>query len=362
MMAAAAEPFSGGGLRDVLRVLRPIVGAQALESAGQAPPLERMAMRSDPPTVATCVALEEGLADGTARAVLQHPTDYPTPEVSAFLDGVQRSRVVGYVAGSPIIFATVAAVVRERAERQLTTWREPRVRHVLLAERATIGDTVWNALSESGLTPLDLTEDAEAGVHPLATRTRALDRVNAERETLERRLAAEWCRDESRWLWIDGGISGNLAIDEHAPAFGVVKSHTTLYGDAPAIRRALSLPFGERSALFLVTHRARLGVASWYLRVHAARDGDPLHGLVRVEVSPPAMLFGGRTPSAANEAWVADPAADPRAVAALGEQADRISRWILADRAPVALPDPRWDTLSYGIYACEQFLKALIGS
>lgn len=339
-----------GGLRDVLRVLRPIVGAGAIDAAGRAEPLERFATRGDPPTVATCIALDES----DAIDLLEDSAPFPAVGVDAFLDGVQRSRVVGYVEGSPIVFATVAAVIRERADRQLTTWRAPAVRHLVLAERETVGEHVWDALTASGVATYDLTDESGAAVHPLATRLRAIDRVNTERETLERRLAAEWCRDEVRWLWIDGGISGNLAIDAGATAFGVVKSHTTLYGEPLAIRRALALTLGQRSPLFLVTHRARRGVASWYLRVHDARDGDPLHGLVRVEVAPPDSLFGASDPSRDT--------VDPEAVRWLSSRADQLSRWILADRAPVALPDPRWDTLSYGVYACEQFLKALIGS
>ncbi len=346
---SATREASSAGLRDVLRALRPIVGAGAIEAAGRAAPLERFVMGGDPPTVATCVPLELGVRTVTVAA----STSPLTPGVDAFLDGVQRSRIVGYVHGVPMVFATVAAVVRERVDRKLATWRDPRVRHLLLTERATVGEDVWRALTESGIALVDLAEGAETSTHPLATRARALERVGAERETLERRLAAEWCEEEFRWLWIDGGISGNLAIDASSPAFGVVKSHTTLYGDAAAIRDTLALPFGARSPLFLVTHRARLGVASWYLRVHDAHDGDPLHGLVRVELSPPNALFASSDPHRAS------PNTD--AVAMLAERANTISGWILADRAPVALPDPRWDTLSYGVYACEQFLRALIG-
>jgi hypothetical protein len=204
--------------------------------------------------------------------------------------------------------------------------------------------------------PLDISASGrgEVPLHPLAVRARALELVAQERETLERRLAAAWCGAESRWLWVDGGISGNLAVDASAPAFGVVKSHNTLYGDPSLLRATLSLAVGERSPVFLVEHRARRGVASWYLRVHASDDGDPLHGLMRVEVAPPSTLFRPADVSAA------DPV--PSAVDALSRRADEISGWILAERAPLALPDPRWDTLTYGVYACEQFLKAMIGA
>jgi hypothetical protein len=40
------------------------------------------------------------------------------------------------------------------------------------------------------------------------------------------------------------------------------------------------------------------------------------------------------------------------------EWADTISRWILAERAPISAPDQRWDRLLYGIHRVEQYLKA----
>ena len=256
-------------LRGTLRALRELFGDRALVAAGTSPPLERIAIRSDPPSVAPGVPLE---VPGARQ--IEVSTD---PLVSAFLDGVQRSRVVGYLAGSPLIYASVAAAVRERVARRLETWREPSVRRALFASRGKLGETAWNQLVDSGVTVVDITADVadEAiPVHPFALRARALDLVALEREGLERRLAAEWCRSESRWLWIDGGISGNLAVDERATAFGVVKSHTTLYGSAEQVESVLSLKAEERSPAFLVGHRPRRAVASWYLRLRATAGGE----------------------------------------------------------------------------------------
>jgi hypothetical protein len=56
-------------------------------------------------------------------------------------------------------------------------------------------------------------------------------------------------------------------------------------------------------------------------------------------------------------------AADPETFAESLEQltarADQLSRWILAEAAPVALPDGRWDKMAYGIRDCEEFLRAV---
>jgi hypothetical protein len=187
----------------------------------------------------------------------------------------------------------------------------------------------------------------EASWHPHALRARALELVALEREQLERHLAAQWCAQESRWLWIDGGISGNLALGATSPAFGVVKSHNTLYGDAAAIRQVLALREGERSPAFLVGHRPRQAVASWYLRLRAAAHGDPLFGLVRVEVAPPPM--GSQVEG------------DLAQRAAFTALCDHLSSAIVLERHPVSLPDSRWDTLAYGVHAVETYLQALIG-
>src|SRR5215210_4110172 len=40
----------------------------------------------------------------------------PWPGVLAFLDGVQRSEIIGYHGSAPIVVAQIAAAVRERAE------------------------------------------------------------------------------------------------------------------------------------------------------------------------------------------------------------------------------------------------------
>jgi hypothetical protein len=41
------------------------------------------------------------------------------------------------------------------------------------------------------------------------------------------------------------------------------------------------------------------------------------------------------------------------------ERAHTVSRWVLAEVAPLALPDPRWDTLVYGVHDCEEYLRAV---
>lgn len=315
--------------------------------------LERSVPRSDHPLVAACVPIE-------------HPASRPVvpasePLVAAFLDGVQRSRVVAYHDGTPLVYATVAAAIRERVDRRLTTWHEPEVRRQLLASRRVLGESRWEQLFEAGVLVIDLDQDEEHGersaessapntawlAHPHALRARALAKVSLEREKLERNLAARWCASERRWLWIDGGVAGNVVFDAAVPVFGVVKSHTTLYGSRAAVREVLALREGERSPAFLVGHRVRRAVASWYLRLRHATHADPLFGLVRVEVVPPPSLL--------------EQPVTPAAVENFSALCDRLSSAILLERQPVSLPDPRWDTLAYGVHAVETYLKSLIG-
>ena len=343
--APPAPPLAPDGLafRTALRALRPIIGQLAVQAASAAPSLERLQQRQDPPAVSACDMVEFG----GPRAI----TQVADPVVCGFLDGIQRSRVLGHVHGSPIVFGTVAAVIRQRVARRLETWGTARVHHALYASRALIGGAVWAQLESSSMSLYDVSERADVNdalTHPLAARARSLELVAHRREAMERALAAEWCKEEQRWLWVDGGISGNLAIHETATAFGVVKSHQTLYGDASMIRLVLGLREGERSPTFLVTHRARRAVASWYLRLRDAGSGDPLHGLVRVEVAPSAALV--------------EHTADSAVRASIAATSDRLSSWILAERRPLSLPDPRWDTLTYGVHGCETYLKALVGS
>jgi hypothetical protein len=46
---------------------------------------------------------------------------------------------------------------------------------------------------------------------------------------------------------------------------------------------------------------------------------------------------------------------------AIGDRADEVSRWIMAEASPLALPDARWDKMVYGIRDCEEYLRAVAG-
>jgi hypothetical protein len=118
-----------------------------------------------------------------------------------------------------------------------------------------------------------------------------------------------------------------------------VKSHRTLYAEGAALAVVLGLGHRERSSVFRITSPKRTTVASWYLRMRPTEGHDPMWGLIRVEIALPG----------ANE------------MHRIAEKADEVSRWILAEATPLALPDARWDKMVYGIRDCEEFLRAVAG-
>jgi len=260
------------------------------------------------------------------------------PAFVAFLDGTQASVVVRYLRGGvPIVLGTVAAVIRDRRDRRLHTWTHV-VERRLYVPKAYTAPSTWERLAATTLQVCDTADEGSPASpdHPLAMREAAVHRVQKDRERAEQSLATEWCRREERPLFVDGSISGTEPVARAECAVGVVKSHRTLYASGEALATVLGLRAGHRSSVFEVTSPKRAPVASWYLRLRDPVGHDPMWGLVRVEAAT-----GLDTP-------------------ALSRRADDVSRWILAEGAPVSLPDGRWDKMVYGVRDCEEFLRAIV--
>ena len=137
-------------------------------------------------------------------------------------------------------------------------------------------------------------------------------------------------RRESSTLYVDGSITASHIASRSPLTVGVIKSHRTLYADGDAFRVLVGLETGERSSVFRVSPQKRNAVASWYVRVRNPRGHDALFGLVRVESAESADIT---------------------------TRANEISRWVIAEGSPLALPDGRWDKMSYGIRDTEEFLQ-----
>jgi hypothetical protein len=225
-----------------------------------------------------------------------------------------------------------------RLNRRFTTWghQAPRVERKIYAPLRYIPGLSAAGASIHGWQIVDTSTADKDGQypseHPVALYEKATRAVDREREALEDQLAEAWCARGEAPLFVDGGISRSAVVSASSCAIGVIKSHRTLYVEGDALRVVMGLKRGERSSIFRVSPRSRNSVLSWYLRLRDAEGHDPMWGLVRVE------------------------AADCDRPA---ERADEVSRWVIAETSPLALPDGRWDKMSYGIRDCEEFLRAI---
>ncbi|HEY4734286.1 MAG TPA: hypothetical protein VIH53_07030 [Gemmatimonadaceae bacterium] len=321
--------------RAVLRLLKQwlpemsvVDGASTLEQTSS----------GDPPILRSAQLVE----GGSMRAIrVPGLTRETTSEFGAFLDGTQSVRVIGHHFGLPIVLGTVSAAIRVRVNRRLTTWghQPPRVDRKIYAPLRyipSLANVSPDSSGEAGWQIVDTSTADKDGEypsqHPVALFERATRAVDRDREALEDQLAEAWCARGEAPLFVDGGISRSARVSASSCAVGVIKSHRTLYVEADALRTVMGLKRGERSSIFRVSPRSRNAVLSWYLRLRDAESHDPMWGLVRVEA-----------------------AESERAT----ERADEVSRWVIAETSPLALPDGRWDKMSYGIRDCEEFLRAI---
>ena len=300
------------------------IGESTLEVVGQG---------MDAPRLISATVLEKG----PLRA--HRVFDPPVVAFQAFLDGTQRSEVASYLGGVPIVVGRAAAVVRERRNRRMHTWGVPLVETRIYCPRAMLDTAAWLTLQSTyGDALVDTSEgDVDLTSHPFALRDAAVHHVQSNREALEQRLAERWCSRERAPLFIDGGISGSEAVAVSNCTVGVVKSHRTIYAEGVALAAVFALKHRERSSVFRITSPRRTTVASWYLRLRDPQGHDPMWGLIRVEIAQPGAEEMDR----------------------IGQRADEVSRWILGEAAPLALPDARWDKMVYGVRDCEEFLRAI---
>jgi hypothetical protein len=256
---------------------------------------------------------------------------------AAFLDGSQDVRIVNQSDGIPIVWATVSATVRERVDRRLVSWqgRPPLVsRRYYIPFRYVAGMSA-ELRNDSRIVDTAAVADSSGNFpspHPAALLEAAVKRVQRDREDLERELAEAWCSGEHGVLYVDGGIAASDRVSASGAAVGIVKSHRRIYATGDAFRILARLEPGCRSSIFRVSSRARGAVASWYLRIRSAKGRDALFGLIRVEASLSEDIAA---------------------------RADEISRWLIAEGSPLALPDGRWDKMAYGIRHTEEFLRAV---
>jgi hypothetical protein len=310
---------------DAVRILaHRVPGVVTVSST--APTLERLEGVHEAPRVIDAPVVENATV---ARAI----PGVSTPAFEAFLDGVQESRVVRVLGGVPIVWGRIAAVIRRRANRRLVTWERPVVECRLYAPLSVLDRVTRTALADAPVVDTSRSEDdGLISRHPAYVIEQALHTVQRDRERAERALAERWCQVRTEPLLVDGSISGSDIVASHPCAVGVVKSHRQLYASSALLDVMLGLASGERTPVVRIAPRNRTPVHSWYLRLREGVAHDALWGIVRVEVAE---------------------SGDPTA------RADEVSRWVLAERTPLALPDARWDRMTYPVRDCEEFLRAI---
>ena len=289
-----------------------------------------------------------------------------TSRLCYFLDGVQSSREIGRIEMAPVIVATVAATIVNRCERRFSRMpleNPPTVVQAVILPLSA-GDAkveaFWELLIESGFselgpedTPfsshlvLDSVEYPDKGNEKtdssdyVGMRERARGRVRSLRERLEGGMLREWegddrtLEDPDAWIAVDGQLQD--LTESNRRAVGLIKSVARPEFVGRDVGMLLDLEPGMRTTSFIPDWQLRRSPGdhrtSWYLRMWPPQRGaDALGSLMRVEA--------------------------PRDMGP--DQIDEISRWILAERAPLAKPDPRWPAMIYPIHYVEKILKPLV--
>ena len=295
----------------------------------------------------------------------RHPGEHDgTSRLCYFLDGVQSTRELGRIGMSPVIVATIAAVVVNRFERRFSRMSLEDapvvVQAVILPRSAGDADvqTFWELLIEAGFYELGpeeapttghvILDSAEymADADPsdyVGMRERARVRVRALRERLEAEMLRRWelddqtLADPDAWIAVDGQLKD--IKESNRRAVGLIKSVARPEFVGKDVGMLLDLEPGMRTTSFIPDWQLRRSVGeqrtSWYLRMWPQQSGaDALGSLMRIEAprdTKPAQI-------------------------------DEISRWVLAERAPLAKPDPRWPAMIYPIHYVEKVLKPLVQS
>jgi hypothetical protein len=262
----------------------------------------------------------------------------------------------------PVIVATIAAAIVNRCDRRFTRMplESPPVLVQAIILPRSAGDVrvevFWELLLKAGFSELnpeevpssphlvlDSAEYLAETVLPdyVGMRERARVRIRALRERLEGEMLRQWelddrtLEDSDAWIAVDGQLKD--IRESNRRAIGLIKSvaHPEFVGKDVGL--LLDLEPGMRTTSFVPGWQLRRDPSeqrtSWYLRMWPQQQGaDALGSLVRVEAhrdTPP-------------------------------ESVDEISHWILAERAPLAKPDPRWPSMIYPIHYVEKILKPLV--
>jgi len=285
-----------------------------------------------------------------------------TSRLCYFLDGVQSSREIGRIEMAPVIVATVAATIVNRCDRRFSRMpleSPPALVQAMILPRST-GDArveaFWELLLQAGFSELS-SEEVPSSPHLVldsaeymaeadpsdyvGMRERARVRVRALRERLEGEMLRRWelddrtLEDSDAWIAVDGQLKD--IRESNRRAIGLIKSVARPEFVGKDVGMLLDLEPGMRTTSFVPDWQLRRDLSeqrtSWYLRIWPPQRGaDALGSLMRIEAHRDTSP----------------------------ESVDEISGWILAERAPLAKPDPRWPAMIYPIHYVEKVLKPLV--
>jgi hypothetical protein len=284
-----------------------------------------------------------------------------TSQLCYFLDGVQSSREIGRIGMSPVVVSTVAAAIVNRCERRFSRMpleSPPVVVQSVILPRSNGEASVeafWELLLAAGFSELEPDEvpstphlvldsgeyvDEQDPSDYVGMRERARGRIRSLRERLEGGMLGMWelddrVLDSDDWIAVDGQLQDLPGSNRRA--VGLIKSVARPEFVGKDVSMLLDLEPGMRTTSFVPDWQLRRSPVdhrtSWYLRMWPPQRGaDALGSLMRVEAARDTAP----------------------------EQVDEISRWILAERAPLAKPDPRWPAMIYPIRYVEKILKPLV--
>jgi hypothetical protein len=291
--------------------------------------------------------------------VIGRPVPAPTvpSRLRYFLDGTQYTYPAFFVKHIPVFSALSAAAIltRDRAGNASIVPGTLRMQHAwIIPTGCELPEmqSVCDSLASLGARIVDplaaIAGDEERYARSVADyghiERKALQAARKERESLERDLLRDWARDndDDGWIVVDGALREPVRN-----AVGLVKSFTYQYLTGEESAHLFSLKAQHRTGAFVAANRWRQAEDDderehdptervlWYLRFWDAAGRDARHALVRIEAASDLR--------------------DP-------DQIDMLSAWLLAERAPRATADSRWDTLLYPIHLLERMLKRRVNA
>ncbi len=362
-----------------------LIGLRALASVRQSKGDSKLILNPDPLPFEQTESANEFDGNAVQGLVLEPRENAPfemrslarrkhRAHIEAFCDGTRSTYFVGYESDLPIVYTRNASAVRTREkttgyhgdlyniQRHQATLLAPfdlfspamqQVYQRLNLYRNRLADLCWTGLEE-GYAPKPSEMETMGN---LAWQRRARRRARHLLDLSEQITSitgAQLLREQDptgeSWLLKDGSLFQfkreylRLAEPLHN-IVSCVKTHPVSYFGAEGEKLVRGLEIGERSVAFLPRparesqkwyslRETDRQMVSWYMRVRQANQHDANHmsGIVRLDI-------------AAVENW--------------RDWIDELSWAVLDEFYGIStMPDPRYDVMPYGIYDCEQYLKA----